>query len=119
MKRQKKIRLFNCFLLMVLLICFLTLPALAEDGGTAAGDVSGAIEGIWQNVSGQMKTICNNVVFPALAVVCGIGFVISLVICIFNYKKHHSVEVGWPIALLIGLIVALTAPSWVWVLVGA
>ena len=123
MKNQKIYRLLYCSLLLVLAVSLLTLPALAAGvdatAGDTAGDIAGAVEGIWENVSGQLKSICNNVVFPALSWVCGIGFIFALVVSIVNYKKHHTVEVGWSIALLIGLIVSLTAPAWIWTLIGA
>lgn len=114
MKTQRNHRLFVFALLLMLAASTLTLPAFA-----VAGDVSGTVSTIWKNASGQMKTICNNVVFPALSWVCGIAFVISVITAIFNFKKHHTVEVGWPIALLLGLIVAVSAKSWVWTLIGA
>lgn len=119
MKNQKTRRLLYCALLLVLTVSLLTLPAYAAGGAASAGDIAGAVNGIWQNAYGQIKSICNDVVFPALSLVCGIGFVIALVVSIYNYKKHHTVEVGWPIALLLGLIVSLTAPTWVWTLIGA
>lgn len=119
MKNQKIRRLLNCTLLLMLVMTMLAQPAFAEEDTPAAGDIAGVVSGIWQNASGQMKTICNNVVFPALSWICGIGFLIALIVAIFNYKKHHNIEVGWPIALLVGLIVSLTASSWVWALVGA
>ena len=115
MKNQKTRRLFHCALLLVLTVSLLALPTYAAE----TGDIAGAVSSIWTNVSGQIKNICNTVVFPALSWVCGIGFVIAVVVAIFNYNKHHSVEVGWPIFLLIGLIVSLAASSWVWDLIGA
>lgn len=116
MKNKKLTRLLRCAPLAALSAVLLALPARAEEA--AGGDIAGAINGIWTNASGQMKTICNDVVFPALSWVCAIGFVISVIIAIVSYKKHHTVEVGWPIALLVGLIVSLTASTWVWTLIG-
>lgn len=117
MKNQRKNRIFACLLMLVLVVCFMSVPALAA-GETNGGDVAGAIDGIWSNASGQMKTICNNVVFPALSWVCGIMFVVAAVMSVINYKKHHTLDVGWPIALLIALIISVTAKSWVWTLIG-
>lgn len=117
MKKQHTRRLIHCALLLVLTITLLTLPAYATD--PTSGDIAGVVNDIWADASGQIKTICNNVVFPALSWVCGIGFVISAIVAIFNYKKHHTVEVGWSIALLLGLLICLSAPTWVWTLVSA
>lgn len=119
MKIQKIRRLFFCFLLLMLVTTMLTMPASAVDQTTpASGDIAGVVSGIWKDASGQVKTICNEVVFPAFSVCCGILFVVAGIIAIVNYKKHHTIEVGWVIALLVGLLVSLTAPTWVWTLVG-
>ena len=115
MKNKRLTRLLNLAPLAALSALLTAHPAYAAGGG----DISTAVSGIWANISGQMKTICNNVVFPALAWTCGIAFVISVIIVIINYKKHHTVEVTWPIILLVGLIFSLTASSWVWTLIGA
>ena len=119
MKNQHTRRLIHCALLLVLTAALVILPVYATGEGAASGDIAGVVDGIWQDAVGQMKSICNGVVFPALSVVCGIAFVISMIVSIFNYRKHHTVEVAWPIALLIGLLICLTAPTWVWTLVGA
>ena len=59
MKKYKKFALILCVALMVsMLFC---TPAFA-----AGGDVAGAIEGTWNDASGQIKTVVNNVVFPAM-----------------------------------------------------
>lgn len=113
MKNQKIYRLIHCCLLLMLLVTMLAPPAYA-----ASGDVAGVVSDIWKDASGQIKSICNNVVFPACSILCGVGFAISLILAAVNFKKHHTIEVGWPIALLIGLLFSLTAQTWVWNLVG-
>lgn len=115
--KNKKIRnLSYCLLLLMLVVSMLSMPAYATDVGS--GNIAGVVTDVWNNASGQMKTICNQVVFPAMAVVCAVGFAISLIIAVVNFKKHHTIEIGWPIALLVGLLFALTASSWVWALAG-
>lgn len=42
----------------------LSMPAVAF--ATGGGDVAGAVQSTWQAASGQIKTVVNNVVFPAL-----------------------------------------------------
>lgn len=121
--KNQKIRHLSCyFLLLMLLVTMLAMPAYAADSTTPttspAGDIASVVSGIWKDATGQIKTICNTVVFPAFSVVCAIGFVIAVIISVVTYKKHHTVEVGWPIALLVGLLVSLSAPVWVWALAG-
>ncbi len=57
MKRYKKIALMLILVLMVTM--FFSTTAFA-----ANGDVAGAIEGTWNDASGQIKTVVNKVVFP-------------------------------------------------------
>ena len=44
----------------LLLAVFLCVPAMA-----ASGDVAGAVEQTWQDAATQIKTVVDNVVFPA------------------------------------------------------
>jgi hypothetical protein len=64
MKRYKKIALALTLVLMVSLLFGTTAFA-------ANGDVAGAIEGTWNDASGQIKTVVNKVVFPAIDLISG------------------------------------------------
>ncbi|MEG1577795.1 MAG: DUF3852 family protein, partial [Oscillospiraceae bacterium] len=55
-------KLLVAFCLILLVVTCMATPALAA--GT--GDVAGAIEGTWHDASDQIKTVVNNVVFPAI-----------------------------------------------------
>lgn len=71
MKKTK--RIFSAVLLSAVLLALLCIPASAADA-----DVSGAIESTWTAASGQLKTIVNDVVFPALDMILAIFFFIKL-----------------------------------------
>ena len=58
--RKKRILILTA--LVLLLCCAFSTTAFAA--GT--GDVAGAVESTWQTASGQIKTVVNNVVFPAI-----------------------------------------------------
>ena len=58
--RKKRILILTA--LVLLLCCAFSATAFAA--GT--GDVAGAVESTWQTASGQIKTVVNNVVFPAI-----------------------------------------------------
>ena len=113
MKKPDFYRLFRYAPLLTAAVILLAQPARA-----ASGDVAGAIKGIWDDASGQVKSICNDVVFPACAWICGIGFAVVVIVSIVKYNKHKTLEIGWPIALIFGLLASLTANTWVWALVG-
>ena len=58
MRKHKKM---ICILGMVLLMtCLLSTAAFA------AGDVASAVENTWKDAASQIKTVVDNVVFPAL-----------------------------------------------------
>lgn len=72
MKKLK--RTLSSVLLAAVLLALMCVPAFAA----GSGDVSGAIESTWTAASGQLKTIVNNVVFPALDMILAIFFFVKL-----------------------------------------
>ena len=55
-------------LIMVSLLLAMTFTITAF----ASGDVAGAIEGTWTTAAGQIKTVVNKVVFPAIDMILAI-----------------------------------------------
>ena len=84
----------------------------------AEGDVSGAIESTWNDAKSQIKTIVNNVVFPVLDVVLVILLFVKIGTLYLEYRKHGQFE--WtPVAIIFGcLLFTLTAPLYIWNVVG-
>lgn len=84
----------------------------------AAGDVAGAIESTWSSAKGQIQTICNNVIFPVIDVILAILLFVKIATLYMDYRKHGQLE--WaPAAILFGcLIFSLTAPLYIWSVVG-
>lgn len=67
--KKSHIRIYP--ILLALLLCALCcVPALAS-GGSGVADV---VENTWKDASGQIKTVVNNVVFPALDMILAIAF---------------------------------------------
>ena len=50
-------------LLALVVMSILCVPAFATSGGR--GDVGAVVESTWNDAAGQVKTVVNNVVFPA------------------------------------------------------
>ena len=61
-------RKYNCKRLIVMMIVVLAMVCLTATTAFAAGtgDVAGAVESTWTTASAQIKTVVNNVVFPAI-----------------------------------------------------
>ncbi len=111
---MKKRIVVRFFALIAALTLLLALPAFAD--GT--GDVSGAVESTWTTAAGQLKTIVNNVVFPALDAILAVFFFVKVGTAYFDYRKHGQFEWAPPAILLACLIFTLTAPAYIWGIVG-
>lgn len=114
MNRKKKI-LAGAFT-AALLMALLTVPAFATSTGT--GDVAGAVEQTWTSAQGQIKTVVNNVVFPVLDVILAVLFFIKVGSSYFEYRKHGQFEFAAPAILFACLLFTLTAPLYIWGVVG-
>lgn len=84
----------------------------------ASSNVSSAIEDTWDDASGQIKTVVDNVVFPAIALVLAVMFFVKLATSYFDYRKNGQFEFMAPAILFVGLIFALTAKLYVWGILG-
>ncbi len=109
---MKRIKILTALVVAVILTAALTVPALASGG------VSGAIEATWQDAAGQVKTIVNSVVFPAISLILAVLFFVKLATSYMDYRKHGQFEFTGPAILFVGLILALTAPLYLWTILG-
>lgn len=82
------------------------------------GDVAGAIEQTWKDASAQIKTVVNKVVFPAIDLILAVFFFAKLGTAYFDYRKHGQFEWAAPAILFACLIFTLTAPSYIWQILG-
>lgn len=112
MTKYKKIALVLTIILMLALLFSTT--ALAA--GT--GDVAGAIQGTWKDASGQIKTVVNTVIFPAIDLILAVFFFAKLGMAYFDYRKHGQFEWSAPAILFACLVFTLTAPLYVWTILG-
>ena len=88
--RKKRILILTA---LVLLLCS-AFSATAFAAGT--GDVASAVESTWKTASGQIKTVVNNVVF----------------------RKSGQFEWTAPAILFACLVFTLTAPLYIWQIIG-
>lgn len=111
---KKHGKFLRAFALAVVLCCLFASAAFAA--GT--GDVAGAIEDTWQDASGQIKQVVNNVVFPVIDLILAVFFFAKLGMAYFDYRKHGMFEWTAPAILFACLVFTLTAPLYVWTVVG-
>ena len=100
-----------CVLMFSMVFCTTVFAA-----GT--GDVAGAIEGTWREASGQIKTVVNKVVFPAIDLILAVFFFAKLGMAYFDYRKHGQFEWSAPAILFACLVFTLTAPLYIWTILG-
>lgn len=112
-KHKKVIALLSCALLLV---TFCSVAAFAAAGG--AGAVTSAIEGTWNSAKSEVKSVVNNVVFPILDLILAVLFFVKLGSAYFDYKKHGDFQWAPPAILFACLLFTLTAPQYVWQIIG-
>lgn len=110
--RNKKFLLVLAMLL--LLGCLFTTTAFAA----GSGDVAGAVESTWRTASSQIKTVVNNVVFPAIDLILAVFFFAKLGTAYFDYRKSGQFEWTAPAILFACLVFTLTAPLYIWGIIG-
>lgn len=103
-------------LLFALILCMaLSVPAFA----TGSGDVASAVQSTWSAASEQIKTVVNNVVFPALDMILVIFFFVKLGSAYFDYRNGNRFDWAPPAILFVCLVFTLTAPTYIWGIIGA
>ncbi len=115
MKHKKIVR----NLVMVLLFCGLLCgSAFAAAAGGSSTDVSAVVEQTWTAAVGQIKNVVDKVVFPALDMILAIAFFGKIALSYFEYRKHGQFEWTGPVILFACLVFTLTAPLYIWSIVG-
>ena len=109
MKFKKMFRILAIAMVVAALCC---APAFA------AGDVASAVESTWKGAATQIKTVVEKVVFPALDMILAIAFFVKVGSAYFDYRQRGQFEWTPPAILLVCLIFCLTAPSYIWGIIG-
>ena len=87
---------------------------------TPARDVAGAVESTWSTASQQIKTVVDNVIFPAIDPHSRriFFFFAKLGTAYFDFRKTGQFEWTAPAILFACLVFTLTAPNYIWGIVG-
>ena len=113
MNRKTK-KLITCIVLSLALVCMTAVTSFAA--GT--GDVAGAVQSTWTTASTQIKSVVNNVVFPAIDLILAVFFFAKLGTAYFDYRKSGQFEWTAPAILFACLVFTLTAPTYIWGIIG-
>ncbi len=114
-RRNRRIRCLCTAAVLALSLCTaLTVPAFA----TGNGNVAGVVEETWKAAAAQIKTVVNNVLFPALDMILTVAFFGKVAMSYFDYKKHGQFEWTGPVILFACLVFCLIAPTYIWKIVG-
>lgn len=120
LKRSKRI-VMMAMLVTVFTMMFGTTAMAApptSPGGGQTADVAKAVEDTWNSASGQIKTVVNNVVFPCVDLILAVFFFVKLGMCYFDYRKHGQFDWTPPAILFACLVFMLTAPLYIWGILG-
>ena len=112
MRTAKRIMLILS--ITALLCCLLSVAAFAA----GSGDVAGAVESTWTAASGQIKSVVNKVVFPVVDVILAILLFVKIATSYMDYRKHGQFEWTAPAILFACLVFTLTAPLYIWGIIG-
>ena len=85
---------------------------------SSGGDVAGAVEETWGSAKEQIKRVVNNVIFPVVDMILAILFFVKLGTAYFDYLKHGQFEFTAPCILFACLVFTLTAPLYIWEIIG-
>lgn len=104
--------------IFIVLITIAVMTSICSLTAFADGDVAGAVESTWNSAQSQIKTIVNNVVFPVIDVILAILLFAKLGMLYSDYRKHGQIEWTAPAILFGCLLFSLTAPLYLWSIVG-
>ena len=108
--KKKKVFVFIITGLVMAVLCSITV--------FADGEVANAVSNTCTRARGQIKSIVNDVVFPVIDVVLAILLFVKISTSYMDYRKHGQFEWTAPAILFGCLIFSLTAPLYIWSIVG-
>ena len=105
-------------ILVVVAVLALLVSVMSVTAFAASGDVAGAVQSTWNAAKVQIKSVVNNVVFPVIDLVLAVCFFAKVALVYMDYRKHGQLEWTPPAILFATLVFALTAPLYIWGIIG-
>ena len=116
MKKSCKKKIIMTLIMVLCVVCMTAMMSMTcFAAGT--GDVAGAVEDTWNEASGQIKQVVNNVIFPIIDLILAVLFFVKVGTSYFEYRKHGQFEFAAPCILFACLIFTLTAPLYIWTII--
>jgi hypothetical protein len=110
---KRKTKFFIAMAIIAVMLCAMSVTAFA-----ASGDVAGAIQNTWNAAKTQIKQVVNNVVFPVIDLVLAVLFFAKVGLAYMDYRKHGQFEFTAPAILFATLVFTLSAPLYIWSIIG-
>lgn len=104
------------FALILAVVFMVAMAVTAFAAGN--GNVAGVIEQTWKSAAQQIKTVVNSVLFPALDMILVILLFVKIGGLYLDYRKHGQIEWTPAAILFAGLIFSITAPQYIWSVLG-
>ncbi len=111
--KNKTLKILSALLLVSLGLFLLSAAVFA-----AGNDPAGAVEESWKETLSQIRKVTDNVIFPLIDVVLGILFFVKVATTYLDYRKRGQVDLTQPVILFLSLVFSLTAPAYLWALLG-
>ena len=117
---RKRLLIVAAVVLLLLVAVSAAQPRVSVYAAAASsgGDVAGAVEETWGSAKEQIKRVVNNVIFPVVDMILAILFFVKLGTAYFDYRKHGQFEFTAPCILFACLVFTLTAPLYIWKIIG-
>ena len=117
---RKRLLIVAAVALLLLVAVSVAQPRLSvyAASSSSGGDVAGAVEETWGSAKEQIKRVVNNVIFPVVDMILAILFFVKLGTAYFDYRKHGQFEFTAPCILFACLVFTLTAPLYIWKILG-
>ena len=117
---RKRLLIVAAVVLLLLVTVSVAQPRVSvyAASSSSGGDVAGAVEETWGSAKEQIKRVVNNVIFPVVDMILAIMFFVKLGTAYFDYRKHGQFEFTAPCILFACLVFTLTAPLYIWEIIG-
>ena len=117
---RKRLLIVAAVVLLLFVVVSVAQPKVSvyAASSSSGGDVAGAVEETWGSVKEQIKRVVNNVIFPVVDMILAILFFVKLGTAYFDYRKHGQFEFTAPCILFACLVFTLTAPLYIWKIIG-